>query len=698
MAESIKGLQIKIGADTKEFQKSLKGLDKDINSTERQADALNKSLQLKFDEGRFTEAQRLAQEAITKTEQKAQALRDELKYLEDSGVDKTSESYKKLETQLIQTEAKAEVLKNKLKEINNVKLDSLSKNLTDFGNSVSSVGKAFMPLSLASAGMLTGLYKIGTGAVKTADDLGTLAEQVGLSAEELQKWQYIAMQTDVSDSQLQTGLTKVQVALGDLATGTASNATKALEQLGITSEKASKGMNANFEEIVTNLSKIEDPIVRASYANEIFGDKLGSKLIPLLDKGGEAISVLADEFENLDYLTNEQVEAFGEFDNVMNRIKTQFANIKNQLGYAILPVMQNIAGLIEEKIIPSIQKLSDWIAGLSEKQINLALKILAITATIGPLLMIGGKLIAGIGTIIKSMSALNGALTALSAHPIILIIGVIAGLLMLLYTRNEKFRESINSLIDSLTSSLRPVLDLLSNLLTKIFEALQPLLNIIMTVVGSALSMAIERLNTVIGIISEVLMPILDVINEVLSPIMNVINSLTNTLSKFLAPIIKVIFSLLQPLMQLVSGPLSGAFKAFGNVISKVFTGVVKVINFVLGFIEDAVNFVIDMINGLIRAINTLGGWLGISLDELEHVKIRLEEENPDVEKQAENTTESSAQQAVASTGATGNQTIVNNDYSDKDITINVTVQNYAEEIDTDALINEINMKLAEQL
>ena len=50
-----------------------------------------------------------------------------------------------------------------------------------------------------------------------------------------------------------------------------------------------------------------------------------------------------------------------------------------------------------------------------------------------------------------------------------------------------------------------------------------------------------------------------------------------------------------------------------------------KVINFVLGFIEDAINFVIGIINGLIDGVNSALGWLGVHIDRIQEVKLRID-------------------------------------------------------------------------
>lgn len=82
---SIKSFTIKIGSDTKEFEKGLKKAEREIRSTQKSANALAKSLEIDYDENRAILAQKQFQKAIDQTEEKAKTLRKQLDYLENSG-------------------------------------------------------------------------------------------------------------------------------------------------------------------------------------------------------------------------------------------------------------------------------------------------------------------------------------------------------------------------------------------------------------------------------------------------------------------------------------------------------------------------------------------------------------------------------------------------------------------------------------
>ena len=116
MADKIKGLTVKIGADTTDFLRELKKVDKEINSTQKTANELEKSLQLEFDVNRFTQAQKQVQQALTETNEKAKAIREQLAYLEKTGGIDT-EGYQKLQTELAKSETQALKLNEQLKQI-----------------------------------------------------------------------------------------------------------------------------------------------------------------------------------------------------------------------------------------------------------------------------------------------------------------------------------------------------------------------------------------------------------------------------------------------------------------------------------------------------------------------------------------------------------------------------------------------------
>lgn len=919
MASSVRGLTVEISADASTFNKEMNNLRNEAKNSRAELNALQKSLELEYDEGTFVNAQETAQKAIDQTAKNAEVLRDRLKYLEETGNIDTDE-YQKLHKELLQTEvagkqlqqnleklneirlnnivsnaakatdefkklkenlklefneagfvksqkaAKTAIeenngaaeklksilkelessgkmntseyeatkkklsetekcaaeLKEEIKSLNDIKLADLGKTVSDLGGKISNAGKALAPLSTAAAGAITSFAALGKNAISSADNVATLATQYEMSSEALQRFNYVALQTDTQSEDLYKAFVKVRAGVADMAAGADSSASKALKNLNLEFDSFD-GSEEQFYAIIDALSSMEDQTQMVYLANDIFGDKLANNLLPLIYAGTDAVSEYRAEYEELGSLSDEQVGKLAEFDNVLNKLHTQFQNVALQIGSALLPVMESIADIAGEKIVPKLQKLAEWFNSLSSAQLKFGLTALSAAAATAPLIMGVGKLVSSVGNIISALPKLGSTLSSLAAHPVILVVAAVAALLVLLYTKCEAFRESINNLVSTLASSLSPILQTLKDLFMNIMQILTPItdllgtklaeiitaltddIQILFSVIGEILSSVIELLMPVIemvgelttslietlfpailpilelllGILNDVfaaLIPIFDIIGGLLSilielimstlvPIIGIVGEIFTALtpvfellSKYISSVLPImqtllmaLFEILKPILSVALIPIKIAIKAlqtplkalgnmlkwlapvfetFGNIVTTVFSKVGDGINAILGVIEDMVNGAIGIINDMIDGVNSALGFLGVNIGKVKEIKLRFDKkdlkndvsanlkidsppedpEEPEEPEEPENEPDGDGGNnndtpkyggTVYDTGAkTTTGYTYNNDYSTNNKTQNVTVviQNYAQEVDVDNLVREINIKLAEQM
>ena len=498
-----RSFEFKIGADTSDFIKEMNKADKAVNSFDKQAQKLEKGLEIKFDESRFTQSQKLMQQALELTEQRAEACRQELKYLEETGQVDTK-AYQDIQLQLANAENKAVLLNKQLKELNNIKFTTLGNNIKGVGQSITGLANSMKTISIASGAVVAGLAKVAKETIATGDEISTLASKYNLTAVEIQRLQYIAMQSDVADTSLYKGLQKVNSALADLSRGEVNNATKALTELGLTA-------NSSFEEIIYALSDLTEATDKVYYANQIFGDKLGADIIPLLNQGSKAVQGYVKEFEEVGYLSEDSVANLSRVDNVLNKLKETFRQLALSLGETLIPVVEKFATYLQTNVAPKVQKIIDKFNSMSDSSKEMAIKIAILIPVITGLTAGIGKLLVGLGNIMISLPKLGSALSALEAHPIIAIIGIIAILLTVLYTRNEEFRESINRLLGVLSKSALPIMEQLAGLITDIFNLLGPIIEI----VGNDLAKVIQFICVILEPLVELLSWIMEAINTI---------------------------------------------------------------------------------------------------------------------------------------------------------------------------------------
>lgn len=694
MADKIRGLTVEISADASQFNKQMSAVRKEAKSSQAELNALQKSLEMEYDPSKFARAQKVAQDAIDSTAKQAEVLRERLRFLEENG-DADTSHYRQIQSELAQTELKAQQLEAQLEKLNNLKFEQLGNKIQGVGDKIQGVGQALTPVSVAAAGTITGLGALGTNAVSAADDIATLATQYDMSAEALQRFNYVALQTDTDSEVLYKAFVKMRAGAADLATGVTSVASTALQKLNL-DLNSFDGSEEQFYAIITALADMEDKTQMVAIANDVFGEKLANNLLPLIYSGSDAIGAYAAEFDNLGALSDEQVNKLAEFDNVLNTIKTQLANVALQIGSSLLPIMQSLAGFVSESLVPKLQTLAGWFNSLTLGQQEFALKALAVVAALAPLTMGVGKLVSTVGSIIKMLPALQSALSSLAAHPIILIIAAIAMILLVLYTQCESFRESINNLVSTLGEGLQPVLDVVMGLLSTLMELLTPILDLLGGVLGTVINLVVEALSPLfemLAVIMEIIQPLLEV---ALIPLQLALNALSVPL--------QVLGTLL--------GWLAPLFQAFGNIVTKIFSGVIKVVNFILGFIEDAVNFVIGIINGLIDGVNSALGWLGVNIGRIQEVSLKINtsaiDDMNDVEAIIDSTPPDTSgtgalspdtiYDQIGAGGTTGDIYNYDNSTNNKTQNVTVVIENYAAEVDVDNLVRQINIKLAEAM
>ena len=143
---------IKVETAGKAVEAQLRTLDKiefnqmnsQLEATKGKVEALRERLEAKYNNDTFAELQKEAQTQLTQTQAKAEELRKTLETWKTSGVDETSEDFKKLEQQIIETDTEVVKIKESLREINNITFDQ-----------VTDAGKALLPVSAAvTAGLV----------------------------------------------------------------------------------------------------------------------------------------------------------------------------------------------------------------------------------------------------------------------------------------------------------------------------------------------------------------------------------------------------------------------------------------------------------------------------------------------------------------------------------------------------------------
>ena len=447
-----KSITVKIGADTKDFLDGLKSIDREIKTTQKTANDLTKSLEYDYDETRAVQAMQQFQKAIELCEQKAEELRAKLKEMEAAGRIDTTD-YAKLQLELAKVTSQGAKATEQLEKLKNIKIDQLNQKLDKVGATIEKVGQKVSVLSAGAAGIIAGATAIGKSAAATGAEIDDMTQQFDVSAETIQRWNYLALQAGVDSTAFTRALIRARAAMADLSTGTSNAATQALDALGISARQFGSDEEM-FDGILKALSEVEDSTLQTAYANEIFGDRIATQLLPYINAGAEDLAKWNAEFEAMPSLTGDEASALAELDDTFNRLNATMQYATAQLGEALAPIIERVVVFIEESLVPAIEGLANWFENLSPGMQDTILAILGIIAVAGPLLILIGKIVPGIKVLISLIQKLNSV--AGRATVGISTLGAVIGLTFGLIANWEKMGtlEHVIAIIGILTAAV----------------------------------------------------------------------------------------------------------------------------------------------------------------------------------------------------------------------------------------------------
>jgi len=219
--------------------------------------------------------------------------------------------------------------------------DRATRVLQGIRGSVDNVVRTFGLLSAGVAGLGGGAALAGLRSlVSSIDDLDEAAQGLGLTAVQLSNLQQAARESGVSAEQFGTAITRLNVRLGEAASGN-EEAAQLFKAFGV-AVKTAGGSIRPVDDVLRDLagrfSQLEDGPAKAALAVDLFG-RSGAKLIPLLNQG-------ADGLERFSGLTKDTVTEAAKLQKEFDELGATFERFKNTLAGGVLPVLNDTIDVI----------------------------------------------------------------------------------------------------------------------------------------------------------------------------------------------------------------------------------------------------------------------------------------------------------------------------------------------------------------
>ncbi len=189
--------------------------------------------------------------------------------------------------------------------------------------------------------LANGIKTFVEGLITQADQLKHNSEMLGLSTEELQKYQYVANLMQVPVQQTAVALRFFNRAIGEASFGTKS-AVKVFGQLGIAVKDANGQVRPTDEllfEVADKLKGVHSQAQRTAIAMRLLG-RSGAAMLPVLQQGGEALRTAFKDVDELGGGFNDKfIEQAHETDVQLKRLKMGWRSVAVAIATEVLPWM-----------------------------------------------------------------------------------------------------------------------------------------------------------------------------------------------------------------------------------------------------------------------------------------------------------------------------------------------------------------------
>jgi len=186
----------------------------------------------------------------------------------------------------------------------------------------------------------------GRAAINFADDIGKMAQKVGMSTEALSKLTYAAKLADVSMQELQVG---VQQLSKNMESGS-----EGLAALGISATDSAGNLRSTaevFADVAEAFAGMEDGAGKTAIAMNIFG-RSGAQLIPLLNSGRLGLNEMGSEARKFGVvISQDAAQAAEKFNDNLTRLNTISEGLAQSLAQELLNPLNDV-----------LQSLLDYVA------------------------------------------------------------------------------------------------------------------------------------------------------------------------------------------------------------------------------------------------------------------------------------------------------------------------------------------------
>ena len=317
--------------------------------------------------------------------------------------------------------------------------DIVTDALTAMGYGAEEAGHLADVMAAASSNANTNVSMMG----ETCKYAASVCGSYGYTMEDLALATGLMANSGIKASQAGTSLRSI---MSNLATN-AGASSKALGALDILTERLgvafydAKGNMRPFRDVINDCRKSWKKLTKeeqANYAKKIAGKNAMTGWLALMNSAEEDVNKLTDAIDNSTGTAQKMSDV------MQDNLAGQFTILKSQLQEFAISIGDALMPTIRE-VVAWVQKMVDKFNNLDQGTKEMIAKIGLIVAALAPVLIVGGKLISGIGSLISFIPKITAFLGGVGAPITLLVAGIgslAAGIIDLVTSESDAYEES----------------------------------------------------------------------------------------------------------------------------------------------------------------------------------------------------------------------------------------------------------------
>ncbi len=420
-------------------------------------------------------------------------------------------------------------------ELDDKNLKKFEQSIEDAKTKLAGLGKSINAAKFAITGLVataTGLTILTTSVAKAAKETEILADQLGITTDDLQSLELVAQDTGLGVNELSKSFASFNKQLGTVDT-TSKVVINDLNALNISTKDNNGNLKSSFilyEEAAKKIATIKDPIKQAALSQRLLGTA-NVKVAKLFDISSEAFQRQREEIIKLGYVIDSKgIQSSKEFIKSWNNLKIIIDGVKKELAVKFMPVFSRTIDMFKTWYVANRKIISQGITSfinILSAAFNVLFKTINLIITpIKYLITLFGSLenvinvlsitlgILAIPRLLAAANAVRVLTVALLANPVTWVTAAIIALsvaialiiddlmawaagnkslIATLLTEWFGFEKTFDEIIDNIVSFFKSSFESLGNWFSSFFDGILDTIKTVKDFIGTGIDSVRER-------------------------------------------------------------------------------------------------------------------------------------------------------------------------------------------------------------